>query len=59
MIFIIYWIISYWALEKVWYSRHDIIVFNYATFIFRKLVFSMFLGVILIPIALVMVILRK
>lgn len=55
----IYWILGYWAVNKVWYSRRNYIVYDGAKFFVQKGIVALFLGWLAIPIAVVMVILKK
>ncbi len=59
MFIIIYFVLSYLAINKVWYSRHEYLIFDSYQFFLKKAFFALFLGWILIPIALIMLILRK
>lgn len=59
ILLIIYWILAYMALNKVWYSKRTYLVLDSAAFLLRKLVASLFLGWILIPIALIQIAIDK
>jgi len=52
MLLIIYMILGYWAVGKTIY-KNKILIGDFVTIFMRKLIFGMFLGWILIPIAIV------
>lgn len=55
IIIIIYWILGYLAINKVWYSRHTYFINNVFAFYVRKIVYALFLGWIAIPLSLIMI----
>ncbi len=59
MVVIIYFILSYMAINKVWYSRRTYIVRNTMLFYMEKMIFAFVLGWILIPIAIIMLLFGK
>lgn len=59
IVVIIYWIAGYWAVNKVWYSRRNYIVYDGGKFLVRKGIVALFLGWLAIPIAIIMMILKK
>lgn len=59
IILIIYCILGYWAINKIWYSRRTYIVHDAMVFYMTKIGLGILLGFILIPIALIMAILGK
>lgn len=52
VIFIIYWVLAYMALNKVWYSKRTYVVFDSKNFFLKKAIIAVGLGWILIPVAL-------
>ena len=56
VIFILYWIIAYMALNKVWYSKRTYIVYDSKNFFIKKAAIAVALGWILIPVALIQMI---
>ena len=52
--------VGMWALNKLYYSRIDMIIYeSYWDFIKKKLVIAIFFGWLLIPIAVIVVIVEK
>lgn len=56
---IAYCILSYMAVNKVWYSRHTYIVTNGTAFFVRKVAIGLAFGWILIPVAIIMTIFSR
>lgn len=56
---ILYIIISWWAVDKVWYSKREYIVSDSGMFYVRKFAAALFFGWLCIPIAVMQVVLRK
>ena len=56
---IVYILASWWAINKVWYSKHQYIVFNTAYVYGKKFALAFFLGWLLIPVAILMTIMEK
>lgn len=55
-----YVVIGMWALNKLYYSRVDMIVYgNYLNFILKKLIIAVFFGWLLIPIAIIVAIVEN
>lgn len=59
IVILVYWALGYWAINKVWYSRRTYIVYNSGKFFIQKLALALFLGWAAIPVAIIMVILKK
>lgn len=59
ILFVIYIIAGWWAINKVWYSKHTYIVTNQGKFFCQKFALALFLGWLAIPVAIVMTILGK
>jgi len=59
ILILVYWILAYMALNKVWYSKREYIVFDGFSFYLKKIIISAVLGWALIPIATIMIILGK
>lgn len=59
MVVVIYFILSYMAINKVWYSRRTYFVRNTMLFYMEKMIFAFVLGWILIPIAIIMLLFGK
>lgn len=59
IILLVYFVASWWAINKVWYSNRVYIVADTAGFYIRKGVLALFLGWILIPVAIIMSLLGK
>lgn len=54
LFFVVYIPMGVWAINKLYYDRFSIIVVgDYGDFILKKVIFGLFFGWILIPIALV------
>lgn len=53
IVFIVYIIAGWWAINKVWYSKHTYIINNTTSFYIAKLMAAVFLGWIAIPIAVI------
>lgn len=56
---IAYFVLSYMAVNKVWYSRHTYIVTNEVGFFIKKVAIGVAFGWILIPIAIIMTIFSR
>ena len=56
---IVYIILGYWAANKVWYSKRVYLVSDGGKFFVQKMVVAIFLGWILIPVALVQLLLEN
>lgn len=56
---ILYMILSYWAIGKVWYSKRVYLVTDTIGFYMQRFIIGICLGWILIPIAIIMKILGK
>lgn len=54
-----YLVLSYMAVNKVWYSRHTYIVTSESAFFIKKLAVGLVFGWILIPVALIMTIFSR
>ena len=48
---ILYWAVGYWAVNKVLYENKVVIYSSYSALLIKKLSYALFLGWILIPIA--------
>lgn len=59
IIILVYWVLGYWAVNKVWYSRHTYIVHDGAKFFVQKCTLAFILGWAAIPVAIIMVLLKK
>lgn len=59
ILLIVYVVAGWWAVNKVWFSRHTYIVGDSAKFYTVKFAVALFFGWILIPIAIVMTVLGK
>lgn len=59
IIILVYWVLGFWAINKVWYSRHTYIVYDGGKFLIKKVTLALFLGWAAIPVAIIMVILKK
>lgn len=53
IILIIYWVLAYMSLNKVWYSKRAYLVSASFSFYLKKALLSVLFGWILIPIALI------
>ena len=51
---IVYWVLGYWAVNKVWYSKKVYLVHDSMTFYAKKVILAAAFGWILIPIAILM-----
>lgn len=56
---LVYIAAGWWAANKVWFSRRTYLVYDSSKFYGRKFAVALFFGWVLIPIAIVMVILKK
>ena len=56
---ILYIVVSWWAVDKVWYSKRVYVVNDVGKFYVRKFSVALFFGWLFIPIAIVMVIIKK
>ena len=56
---LIYWILGYMALNKVWYSKRNYIVFDEKNFFLKKAILALAFGWIFIPVALIQIIFLK
>lgn len=59
VLFIVYAVAGWWAVNKVWFSRRTYIVGDSAKFFGLKLGAAVFFGWICIPIAIIMTVLGK
>lgn len=59
VILIIYWILAYMAINKVWYSKRVYLVHDSMSFYMKKAFLAFLFGWVLIPIALIQMILFK
>lgn len=59
MLFIIYLVLSYMAINKVWYSKRAYLVRDSAAFYMQKAIYAALFGWILIPVAVIMLIFGK
>ena len=51
VLLIIYWVLGYWAINKVWYSKKVYLVHDSLSFYIQKFFLAFLLGWALIPIA--------
>lgn len=56
---ILYIVISWWAVDKVWYSKSVYIISDVGKFYVKKFSAALFFGWLCIPIAVIMVIFKK
>lgn len=59
ILFMIYIIAGWWAINKIWYSKHTYITNNTMGFYMGKFIWALVLGWIAIPIAIIMTLLNK
>lgn len=59
ILLVVYIIAAWWAINKIWYSKHTYIVSNTMQFYMTKFIFALMLGVIAIPIAIIMTIIGR
>lgn len=59
VLFLVYMVSAWWAINKIWYSKHIYIVRDSLQFYFIKGFCALFLGWAAIPIALVMLLLER
>lgn len=53
---IVYWVLAYMALNKVWYSKHTYLVHSFKDFFLTKAILAVLLGWLVIPIAIIQMI---
>ncbi len=56
ILILIYVVFSYWAINKVWYSRYTYITSSITDFVLKKVILGALVGWFLIPIAILMTI---
>lgn len=59
ILFLVYIIAGWWAINKIWYSKRSYIVHNVMGFYMSKFIWALVLGWIAIPIAIIMTALNK
>lgn len=59
ILFLVYMLAAWWAVNKIWYSRHTYIVSDTMVFYFKKGFLALMLGWAAIPIAIIMTLVQK
>lgn len=59
ILFIAYIVASWWAINKIWYSKRVYLVHDSMQFYVMKFIYALILGWIAIPIALIMRLINK
>ncbi len=59
ILFIAYIVAGWWAINRIWYSKHTYIVSNTMQFYMTKFLLAVLLGVITIPVAIILTLIGK
>ncbi len=59
ILFMVYIVAGWWAINKIWYSKRTYITNNTIGFYMLKFIWALVLGWIAIPIAIIMTLLNK
>jgi Zn-dependent protease with chaperone function len=59
ILLIIYWVLAYMSLNKVWYSKRTYLVCDSFSFYLKKALISVLFGWILIPVALIQMVFSR
>lgn len=59
IVFIVYIVAGWWAINKIWYSKHTYIIHQPMAFYMLKFFWALIFGWIAIPIAIIMTLLKK